>query len=193
MNLLRPRWSTVCAAVSLGCVFVCPATARAQMFVELGGGWNYVGPVAPSGPFYSGGSNIRASVGWKVAQNFQWRIDAFTNQFDVKTGPLPCPTFGCPASAYLQPERVSGLIANGLVSVDPRGIFYLIGGAGLYDVNGVNLPITEWHFGVSAGAGIAVPVAPHLRVFVEARWHDLLGTLANGPSQIIPITVGLRF
>lgn len=78
------------------------------------------------------------------------------------------------------------------LSVDPRGILYVIGGARLYDVNGVNAPTTAWHFGVSAGAGIAVPVAPHLRAFVEARWHGLLGT-TSGPSQLVPITVGLRF
>jgi hypothetical protein len=29
---------------------------------------------------------------------------------------------------------VTGLTANGLVNVDPRGILYVIGGAGLYEV-----------------------------------------------------------
>lgn len=95
--------------------------------------------------------------------------------------------------AILQPERVSGLTANGLVSVDPRGILNVIGGAGLYNADLVNLrPSTEWHFGVSAGAGIAVPVVSHLRAFVEARWHGLLGD-TSGPLQLVPITVGLRF
>ena len=183
----------MCAAVSLGCLLVCPATARAQAFVELGGGWNYAAS-APGVASFSSGSTVRASVGWQVAPNFRWRIDAFSSQFDAHLmDNLPCPQQGCPASAYLQSERVSGLLANGLVSVDRRGILHVIGGAGLYDVNGVNEPITEWHFGVSAGAGIAVPVTTHLRVVVEARWHGLLGTLANGPSQLVPLTVALRF
>jgi hypothetical protein len=168
---------------------VCPASAGAQAFVELGGGWNYVAPVASVAS--SNGSNVRASIGWQVAPNFRWRIDAFTSQFDAKTAlALPCPSFGCAASAYIQSERVNGLTVNGLVDLDPRGILYLTGGAGLYDVQ----PRTpeEWHPGVSAGAGIALPVAPHLRAVVEARWHGVLGA-TYGPAWLVPITIGLRY
>jgi hypothetical protein len=179
----------MCVAALLGCLSVFPAAASAQAFVELGGGWNYVAPVASVAS--SNGSNIRASIGWQVAPNFRWRVDAFTSQFDARTLlSLPCPSFGCPASAYIQSERVNGLTANGLVNVDPRGILYVIGGAGLYDVQ----PGTpeEWHFGVSAGAGIAVPVSSHLRAFVEARWHGLLGATL-GPQWLVPITIGFRY
>jgi hypothetical protein len=71
MNLLRSRWSAVCVAVSLGCLLVSAAPARAQMFVELGGGWNYV--EAASGAFNSSGSNIRASgFGISPARARQW-------------------------------------------------------------------------------------------------------------------------
>lgn len=192
MNLLRSRWSTLCAAVGLGCLFVCPAPARAQMFVELAGGWNYV-PTLPSGAIYASGSNVRASIGWKVAPNFRWRIDAFTSQFDSKDNSrIPCPSFGCSPSDYVNAERVDGLTASGLVSVDPRGIFYVIGGAGLYDVNNAGLTVPERHFGVSAGAGITVPMGSRLRAVVEARWHDLLGN-PPGPTWLVPITVGLRY
>ena len=197
MNRLRSRWPALCAAACLAGLLVCPAPARAQTFVELGGGWNYVGPVAASGPFYDSGTNLRASIGWQVAPNCRWRIDAFTNQFDLKTGiPRPCPSFGCSGPGYdiqFESERVSWLTANGLVSVDARGMLYVIGGAGLYGAYEASVrPSTEWHFGVSAGAGIAVPVATHLRAFVEARWHGLFGDTA-GPSQLAPITVGLRY
>jgi hypothetical protein len=179
----------MCVAALLGCLVLCPAAAGAQVFVELGGGWNYVAPIASVAS--SSGWNVRGSIGWQVAPNFKWRIDAFTSQFDAKQElALPCPSFGCAASAYILSERVNGLTVNGLVDVDPRGIFYLIGGAGLFDVQ----PQTpeEWHLGVSAGAGIAVPVAPHLRAVVEARWHGLLGATL-GPSWLVPITVGFRF
>jgi hypothetical protein len=92
---------------------------------------------------------------------------------------------------------VAALSANWLVDVDPRGILYGIGGAGVYDVDdrsqksGVSL-------GVSAGAGIAVPVGGGLRAFVEARYHVLrieqvlLGTTAR-PPWIVPVTFGVRF
>jgi hypothetical protein len=189
MHLLRLCWSTTCVAALLGCVLVLPAPAGAQAFVELAGGWNYVAPVASVAS--SNGSNVRASIGWQVAPSFRWRIDAFTSQFDAKTAlSLPCPSSGCPASAYIQSERVNGLTANGLVEVDPRGIFYLIGGAGLYDLQS-QTPET-WHLGVSAGAGIAVPVATHLRAVVEARWHGVLGA-TSGPAWLVPITIGFRY
>lgn len=190
MNLLCSRWSTMFVAVWLGCLVVCPAPARAQTFVELGGGWNHVAPV-PSGVSYGSGSNLRASIGWQVAPNFRWRIDAFTSQFDVKTSIVqPCPSFGCSGPGYdFQSERVNALTANGLANVDPRGILYVIGGAGLYEVH---TQTAEWLFGVSAGAGIAVPVATHLRAVVEARWHGLLGS-TSGPPWLVPITVGLRY
>ena len=190
MNLLGSSYSTVCAAAWLGCVLVSPAPARAQTFVELGGGWNYVAPV-PSSVNYGKGVNVQASIGWQVAPNLRWRIDALTSQFDVKsTVPLPCPSFGCSGPGYsFQHERVNGLTADALVNVDSRGLLYLVGGAGLY---GVTTQTTAWHFGAAAGAGIAIPVARHLRAFVEARWHGLAGVTA-GPPWLVPVTVGLRY
>jgi hypothetical protein len=107
---------------------------------------------------------------------------------------LPCPTFGCPPSAYLQSERVDALTVNGLVSLDRRGIFYLMGGAGHYQLTDINVPGGEGHFGISAGAGVAVPLVGQLRAVAEARWHDLFGTRnTNGPTSFIPFTVSLRF
>jgi hypothetical protein len=132
---------------------------------------------------------MRASIGWQISPEFSWRIDLFTNQFDVTSHVVaPCPSFGCLMNAP-HSESVSGLTANGLLNLDSRGIAYLIGGAGLYHVQTAD---ADWGFGLSAGAGIAVPVAPHVRVFAEAAWHGLLG-LTPGPSSIVPITIGLRF
>jgi hypothetical protein len=193
MDLLRSRWSTLCAAVLLGSAFL-PAPARAQVFVEIVGGSNIV-PTFPSGPIYAGGFNVRASFGWKVASNFSWRFDAFTSQFDAKDDiSYPCPPFGCPASAHLNSEHVNGLTADGLVNLDDRGVFYLIAGAGVYDVSNVSVPDAErFHFGVSAGAGIAVPMGPRLRGVIEGRWHGLLGDMQAGPTWLMPITIGLRY
>lgn len=190
MKLLCSRLSTICAPAWFGCLLVCSAPAGAQTFAEVGGGWNYVAHV-PASVTYGSGSTLRASVGWQVAPNFRWRIDAFSSQFDVNTTVTqPCPLTGCSGPGYdFQSERVDGLTANGLVNVDPQGILYVIGGAGLYDVHA---PVTEWHFGVSVGAGIALPVGTHARAVVETRWHGLAGFTA-GPPWLVPITVGLRF
>lgn len=192
MNLFRSRSTTACVVVLLGCLTLRPAAAHAQLFGELVGGWNYV-PTFSSGPTYASGSAVRVSVGWKVAQNFSWRIDAFANQFEAKDDfAYPCPSFGCSPSVHLHSASITGLTANGLVSVDPRGIFYLIGGAGFYVVDITNIASSEQHFGVSAGAGIAVPMGSRLRGVVEARWHSL-HVDTTGPTWFAPITVGLRY
>jgi hypothetical protein len=192
MDLLRSQWTTLCAAALLGFAFVCPTRASAQLFGEIAGGSNFV-PTLPSGATYASGSNFRVSVGWKVAQNFSWRLDAFTSQFDSKDHQnLPCPTFGCPASAYINDEHITGLTANVLLSVDPRGIFYLIGGAGYYNVNNAGLTVIQPLFGLSAGAGIAIPMGARLRGVVEARWHGLVGATA-GPTWLMPVMIGLRY
>jgi hypothetical protein len=190
MNLLRSRWSTGYAAVALGCLFVIPAPARAQMFVELGAGLNFISPV-PSGVSYGSGSNLQASIGWKVEPKIRLRVDVLTSQFDVKAMVnTPCQSFGCSGPVFsFHSESVNGVTANILADVDARGILYLIGGAGLYDVHTQS---TERLIGVSAGAGIAVPMGSRLRGVVEARWHGLLGA-TSGPAWLVPITVGLRY
>jgi hypothetical protein len=190
MDLLRSQKSTLCAAVSLGCLLVCPSAARAQMFVELGAGLNFVSPV-PSGVSYGNGFNFQGSIGWRVEPRVRLRVDVLTSPFDVRsTVTQPCPSFGCSGPGYsYNSESVNGLIANALLDLDERGILYLIGGAGLYDVHTQS---TERLIGMSAGAGLALPMGPRLRAVVEARWHGLLGA-TSGPSSLVPITVGLRY
>lgn len=190
MKLLRSRCSTVSAAVALGLLVLGPAPAAAQMFVELGGGWNYVAAQDPV-LSWTGGSSIRASIGWHVEPRVRLRIDALRSEYDAeKVIALPCPSFGCSGPGYsFQSERVSAITANALWDADQRGILYVIGGAGLY---GVKTQGTEWVPGVSAGAGVAIPVVSRLRAVVEARWHLLLGSTA-GPPWLVPITIGLRY
>jgi hypothetical protein len=178
--------------VAIGFFFLLSSSqpALAQTFVEVGGGWNLM-VSAPAGDFYTRGISIRASIGRQVGPNLAWRIDIFTSEFDhdVQFYP-PCAFPGCTHPYYnAQSVSVDGLIANAIVSLDPRGVFYVIGGAGLYDVRG---PATELHVGGSVGAGIAVPVNSRLRAVVEARWHGVLGPTA-GPPSFVPLTFGLRF
>ena len=179
-----------CAAVWLACLLLVSTPISAQTFVELAGGLNYVANTT-SGVRYSSGSNLRASVGWRVAPTFSWRIDALSSQFDVNaTTSQPCPSSGCSGPGYaFKSERVSGVSVNGLVTVDTRGIFYVIAGAGLYDVRTQK---SMWNVGVSGGAGIAVPITTHLRAVVEARWHGILGSTPGAP-WFMPITFGLRY
>lgn len=152
---------------------------------------------------HSDGLNLRASIGRRLAAKFLIRLDAVSNQFNVRVPHAQnaiCPAnVVCPSYFYeTHPERANGLLANALVNIDPRGFLYLIGGAGLYDVDvqvesGVPpIDATEWHFGLSGGAGITVPLMLHLRFVVEVRWHALYGGTSGSP-WFIPVTVGLRY
>ena len=167
-----------------------PDTTSAHTFLELGGGWNYPAPAA-FGDNYSHGYSARASIGREIAPRLLVRLDAFRSQFDhnVQFYP-PCAFPGC-THAYFSTESatITGVTANGLLSVDPRGILYVTAGAGFYDAY---LRGNELHAGASAGAGLAVPLGARLRAVVEARYHALLGA-TNGPPWIVPITVGLRY
>jgi Outer membrane protein beta-barrel domain len=201
MSLRRSSRSVRLAAIALGralgcaliCALICARPVSGQTFVELGGGWSYVAPT-PSGQAYSAGANLRASIGREVTPNFRLRLDALWNQFDDRTqvfANYPCPSTGCAQTSYTSQQwsTVVGLTGNGVLNVDPRGILYVVGGAGVYDVNGI---AGEIHVGVSAGAGITVPVSVHMRAFAEGTWHGLLGNTA-GPSRFLPVTFGFRF
>lgn len=181
-------------ALGLACLLASPGPARAQRFVELGGGWNYPGPDS-SGDRPGRGYNIRASLGYQLAPRVRVRFDVFAAGFAGRIR-IVCPpqqdASPCPSGYSNDYDSVSvaGLSANWLVNVDPRGILYGIGGAGVYDVRGSRKP-NDWGIGVSAGLGVSVPIHANLRAFVESRYHLLFGTTAELP-WIVPVTAGFR-
>ena len=81
-------------------------------------------------------------------------------------------------------------------SEDTRFRPYLIGGGGVYNfkVKGDDVPTgfddSQTKFGINAGAGFDFK-AGSAGVFVEGRFHDVFTSGSN--TQIIPITVGVRF
>jgi hypothetical protein len=195
VKTVRSSFSAARAALGLACLLACAAAARAQRFSEFGGGWNYSAP-SPGFEGYSHGYNFRVSLGHQLEPRVRVRFDAIAGWFDeryVLTHP-PCPSPPTSCSGYSNEHdnaSVAGLSANWLVNVDPRGILYGIGGAGLYDVN-ISSNGNDVGVGVSAGAGISVPVSAGLRAFVETRYHVLFGTTAELP-WIVPVTLGIRF
>jgi hypothetical protein len=92
-------------------------------------------------------------------------------------------------------RRRGGGARNGLVNItapaDTMGL-YLIAGAGAYyfyqdpSAQGAVRP------GVSAGAGLAFRVGAHSQLFVETRYHKVLGA-ASSVTWLAPVTLGLRF
>jgi hypothetical protein len=190
----------------IGLVFLVTVASplRAQIFVEGGGGWNYV-PLLPSTTGHilqPHGVNLRVAIGRAITPRVRVRVDAFTMQFNDKVpvyAYLPCISPGCaPAqreSAYS--GNISGMTVNGLVNIDSHGFVYEVGGAGLFlDADAVfkyDVPLrSELRLGVSAGAGLTVPLPGRLRVFAEARWNGPFGTRGVAP-WIVPITLGLRY
>ncbi len=177
---------------------------RAQLFVEGGGGWNYV----PLHPGTTGnvlrphGINLRAAIGRAITPRVRVRVEAFTIRFNDQIMVYeyqPCASFDCaPGDHEARYEgKIGGAAATGLVNVDRRGLFYLVGGAGLFfDANAVfdfGVPLkSELRLGVVAGAGFTVPIGGRLRGFAEARWNGPFGNRAVAP-WIVPVTVGLRY
>ena len=185
-----PPCSTARLGALLGFLLLLASPARAQSFVELGGGWNYLA-TPPATNTYTNSFNVRASVGQPISPNFVVRFDATLIQFD-RNFPIiaPClPGVECNVAPGDELTDVVGLAVSGLVSLDQRGIFYLTGGAGLYDTR---TSTGEVRLGFSGGAGIAVPLRKGLRAVVEARCFSLIDS-SRAPSWFAPVTVGLRF
>jgi hypothetical protein len=82
---------------------------------------------------------------------------------------------------------------NGIVELDPRGIFYLIGGAGLEEAFGHGIRnYNETHLAALFGAGFAVPIGKRLRAVLEGQFHQTFGATAGTP-WFVPVTIGVRY
>lgn len=190
MVLIRLSWSNACFSMALGCLLVLAPSSGAQTSVELGGGLNEVASV-PTGAISSHGWNFRAAIDQQLSRHFLLRIDASASEFNYRVPFLAtCALPGCGGPQYTGGTvDIAGLSADGVLNVDPRGIFYAVGETGLYEAHNRGGDV---HVGVSAGAGIAVPVGTRLRAVVEARAQHLFGP-TPAPSWLVPITVGLRY
>jgi hypothetical protein len=188
---MTPRQTShlaTCIAGALWCLLVAASPARAQGFFEFGGGWNYFAP-PPAGESYSQAYNLRASIGRRVSRRILMRFDIIVNQFQKRELlSEPCPVQGC--DDVSQSGGITAFTGNALFNLDDQGIFYLSAGTGIYDaINGGGGIVT---LGLSAGAGVAVPISSRLRVFAEARDHVILAT-GSQPPWFAPITIGLRY
>jgi hypothetical protein len=168
------------------------ASAEAQRFYEVAGGWNAVAQ-APSSVSdrYNAGPFLRASVGSSVVPRTRIRFDGDVMLFQLQTErPVPCPSQGCPHPFYDNHTRaVAAFAANGLFALDSREHLYLIAGLGVYDIE---TQVNSKHIGASAGVGLGLPGGLHNRVVIEATWHGLVPS-SNGPRWLAPVSLGFRF
>ena len=189
--------------IRLVALLACASPVGAQVFVEGGGGWDHV-PPHPSttgSVFRPHGINLRAAVGRVITPRVRARVEAFTIQFNDRIPVYayqPCASDCAPVDHEARYEgNASGVAATGLVNVDSRGVFYVVGGVGLFfDADavsrfGASLK-RKLRLGVVAGAGLTVPVGARLRAFAEGRWNGPFGNRAVAP-WVVPVTVGLRY
>jgi hypothetical protein len=188
MTPRQPSHLGTCIAGALWCLLVAASPARAQSFFEFGGGWDYFAP-PPAGESYNQSYNLRASLGRQISPRLMMRFDVIVNQYQAHI-PVAYPCICNGPQHVSEMGGVTGFTGNVLYNLDERGIFYLSAGTGIYDTNFGSPAIVS--IGVSAAAGVAVPVAPRLRLFAEARDHVLLST-GNQPPWFAPITIGLRY
>jgi hypothetical protein len=197
--IIRAHSFIATAGVALGLALLgaVPATARAQGFVGVAGGFNFQGP-APAGEQYTRGFAVQASVGRHLRPSLALRFDAFASQFADTRGTviynLPCRFPGCGAGTpgFVKPIGVVGVAANGVKTVNPQGTLYVIAGGGAYYLYRHPSAAGAVRVGVSAGAGVSVPMGSRLRSFVEARYHRMLDA-PSLPTWLVPVTFGIGY
>lgn len=179
-------------AVIIATLAIISVPARAQQFREIAAGWDAVASApASTTDEYEPGPYLRGSIGTALTPRIRLRFDGEGMFFTLRSQlTLPCPPAGCASSLRQDQMRgIVGLSANVLVGLDPREIVYLLGGVGPYETFASE---NSLHIDGSLGAGVAIPVGNHFRVFAEAAWHGFLPT-GSGPSWADPIALGIRF
>ena len=179
-----------------------PVAARAQTFYGFAAGLNRA--PAAAGESVSPGFAVQTSIGRQITQRLGVRFDSFTSRFDDRRE-IPAtheiciavfpPPPGCTSSVVVKAIGVAGLSANGLINVNPPGAgigMYLIAGGGAYYLYRHPSAAGAVRPEVSAGAGFTAPVSARSRLFVEARYYELLGAPAQ-PAWFVPVTFGIRF
>jgi len=165
-------------------------SVSAQRFVEIGAGWTHLASSHALSEKIGNGANVRASIGVPLTPRVSGRLDLAGTFFHRKSEYFPpCPAPGCSHPFYTSDANaVLGLTANDLLNIDQRGVFYLIGGPGVYLADG---RASELHLGGDAGVGVSIPFGG-MHALVEAKVSRLFGS-TTGPPWMVPVSLGLRF
>ena len=197
-------------SVSLGfaLLLVWPVAALGQTRFSLGGGLNVARPSEL--PFYhwstTQGFAVQASMEIPHRNRFAWRIDLFASQFGLtqpsdfagvlcRSTPPPGTCCGvCPRRTDKGTVGVAGVAVNQLVRVTPAAFpfgMYLTWGAETDYLYQHPTARSALRLGASVGGGVSLPLAGHVRAFVEARYHHLFDG-PSAPTGLVPVTIGLR-
>jgi hypothetical protein len=195
---MRPRRS-LHIALGLGIATLAPNIAHAQVGLGVGGG--VIFPVGNFHTAYGNGFNLLTTIDLHApGVPLGFRIDGMYDRFRGNEN-----VFGS-AAPHAQIWTVNANIVANLENEPGASLTpYVIGGAGYYNSSfenfaagvvtdpGVTIPVPgsthTGSFGVNGGIGVRL-VAGALRLFVEGRYHYVLG---HAQVRLIPFTAGVTF
>lgn len=176
------------AVLLAGLLSAAPIAAQAQLRTSLSLAGGLSVPVQTLGDRVDAGYNgaVAVSLGAPLMP-IGIRLEAGINGFNGRTAGLLTYT----------DHRILTATANATVSLGAIGASpYLIGGVGAYQRRfqadaGTSSERTSG--GYNAGAGVRFPLGT-LSTFIEARYHQMLGSAANGTDyRFVPVTFGVNF
>lgn len=188
MSTTRMRRTTLAAVLGLvgvattaGVAAAQDATATRAVSFSVGGGFTV--PVGDAGDAYKPGWNVQGTLGFQPARQ------AVGFRFDLMYHSLEADIQGLDSFEDLAIIAGAGNVVL-TVSNYPSARLYVLGGAGVYNVDpGENLD-SETKLGLNGGAGVGFRLGP-LNPFVEARFHSIFTEEEN--LNMIPIVLGFTF
>lgn len=173
--------STFLSAIALAAP---AASASAQDYnpFEIGGALGAAIPISDLDDVANVGYNATFILGYKPSFSpLGFRFDAAYNQFSQQGGG--------------DDLAISSFTANAVFAM-PSGGFtpYIIGGAGLYNVDELFVAPGDSRnkFGFNAGVGVSMPLSG-FKVFAEARYNHVPLDSPSPAAKFVPITFGLIF
>jgi hypothetical protein len=172
------------ALLTAGALAAAPSSLSAQLSSSLSVAGGISLPMSDLGNTVDAGYNLAAGLNFGAPLiPLGVRLEGAYNSFNFKSGGG-------------NRRAISGT-ANAVLALGPTGASpYLIGGVGLYNVNGLTAlgaTTTKTVGGVNGGAGIRFPLGL-ISTFIEARYHVALGNSSERTDwKFVPITFGVSF
>jgi hypothetical protein len=180
-SMLAAVLGLVGAAITAGRAEAQDAAQARTVNFGVGGGFSI--PVGDAADAWKTGWNVQGTLG------FQPAAQAIGFRFDLMYHSLEADIAGLGALEDLAIIAGAGNVVL-TVSNYPSARLYVLGGAGVYNVDaGENLD-SETKFGLNGGGGVSFRVGP-FNPFVEARLHSIFTEDSN--TNLIPIVIGLTF
>jgi hypothetical protein len=193
-------------AVLLAAFLIAPLAARAQLAHGVAGGLSLAGPSPSINAFaetYRPGFTARVFIGTQTSRRLAAGVEASITRFSMRhashfvwaTGGSPECWSLCPVGITNAPVGVAALTVNGVMTLNALnrgGQMYLIAGIGPYFIYQHPDARGAMRLGALAGAGWVIPGRGRSRLFIEARYQQLVGSPAQ-LSWMAPVTVGVRF